>query len=461
MKKIISIVCLSLLFVVITQAQNSNSYIDYSDTYTMSEEIVQSNSISAVCTGQREDISELDANAQSQLADLILQYLTSVENPMYNPAIDHPAQKYTIVAEHSNFGGDASAWHSNDEVFFSWHRDYIQGLENWLLEQGYPEFVPLPAWNPNQPIPSAFQDAVVPEVLSTNSMELGNIQQGQLNMYEVDDITCEQFANMNHYAGFIRAGISNPTGTSFTSHNAVHGTIGGAMGFVETASAAAIFWLFHAHVDELYQCYQTYCQDCEPVFIRATHEGRGCDYCFDFSLNVNVDEITVTLIDENGIETILPWSPSRTCIPSTFLESGQSYTARIEGNNSTSEGCSAKDEVEIEFTAPLQPSRTKFIPNPCLQVQQEPQFPTTGFHPNNGGGTKSFIVKNIGDIRSFTFYNTVVQSGFTNQIGSSIELQNQEEILIIIPNQYVGYGNNYFFVEVGGGTSETQYFITN
>lgn len=451
-------VCMSSII-----AQNTESYVNYSDIYQTNQTIEQSSNPQTVCDGQRPDISEFNGDAQLLLSQLIIQYLTLEVNPDYNEGVDPTWLKYDIVAQHSDYGnltpaGSSSGsglWHSNNEMFFSWHRDYIQGLENWLLENGHSEFVPLPGWNPNTAMPSAFHNALVDGVGS-----LGNVNY-TADMYEVDDITCEQFNNMDHFAGFIRAGSANPTGGFFTNHNSVHVGVGGAMGSVPTASGAAIFWLFHAHVDDLYHCYQERCQGCEPVFIRVTHEGKDCDYCFDFSLNVNADDLSITLIDDDGTETNIPWPSWRNCIPYNYLQSGKSYKVRIEGNNNTNEGCSAKDEVVIEFTAPIQPTGNKFNPNPCLKVEQLPQFPTHGFHPNDGGGAKSFIVKNNGGTRSFTFYNVIVQTGYSNQIGTTIQLSNDEEVLVTIPNQFVGYGNNYFVVEVDEDTSEFQYFIAN
>lgn len=450
---------LPMLVAVIGNSQNNQNPIYYEDEYNVEAPIEQSSNSGTVCEGQRKDASNLPIEDQETLAGLILDYLTSVENPNFQSG-DPEFLRWDIVAKHSAYNTPGpnghGEWHSNNETFFSWHRDYIQGLEQFLLENGHPEFVPLPAWNPSNPIPLAFQ-AVVPGLGSLNNTD------PQANMYEVDDITCEQFESLgiDGFAGFIRAGSSNPTGASFTSHNNVHSTINGTMGTVSTASGAVIFWLFHAHVDELYQCYQTRCQECEPVFIRATHKGNGCNYCFDFSLNVNVVTIDIMLIDEDGTERSITLSKRKNCVPYYFMESGKSYTVRIEGNNATNALCSAKDIVEIDFVAPVQPMPTPRNPHPCGGVLQTEQFPTSGFHPNNGGGMKSFKVKNTGDTRSFTFYNTVTQSGLTSLISSQVELESGEEILVTIPSNYVGYGGNYFVTEVEGETYESQYFVLN
>ena len=457
---------LILSIVLVCSIQGYSQYDTYSDVNYIDQEITQSSGSQTPCSGQRDDASALPTEQQILLADLILQYLTSVENPSFEEG-DAEFLRWDIIAKHSDYGNftapgspsGSGLWHADDEMFFSWHRDYIQGLENWLLQRA-PQFVPLPAWDPSSPIPTPFQQVVE---------GLGNIAninplQGLPDMYIVDSMTCEQFANfgthdMANFAGFIRAGVANTTGGSFTNHNQVHSQIGGTMASVATASGAVIFWLFHAHIDELYQCYQTECQNCEPVFIRATHNSKDCDYCFDLSKSVNAEVINVTLIDESGFERSWQWPNGRTCINSTLLESLGSYTLRIEASNSTSEACSANDVVEIKFIAPEQPKGNKFNPYPCLKAYPVPQFPTNGFHPNDGGTTKSFRVVNDGDTRVFSFHNTITESGSMATISSDQTIQSGEEIIISIPDQMIGYGSNYFILQTGQETIEYQYMV--
>ena len=243
----------------------------------MTGPITQSSNTATECLGYRPDINTFSNGDVELLISLIIDYVTKDLNPNYDPVTEHPALKYDIVAIHSNYGGDASAWHSDDEMFFSWHRDYIRGLEEYLLDRGYAQFVPLPAWNPINAIPDPFlePEAMVEEVYNTPfvyldsdgevssvfEMPLQQVQPGALEMYTVDDMTCSQFPDMDEFAGFIRANDA----LGFTSHNSVHGAVNGAMIEVQTASAAAIFWLFHAYVDEIYYCYQTRC-DTNVVF---------------------------------------------------------------------------------------------------------------------------------------------------------------------------------------------------
>jgi len=251
------------------------SYKNYGDSFTLNRSVVQSTNTVTECLGYRPDINTFSNEDVELLISLIIDYVTKDLNPNYDPA-EHPALKYDIVAIHSNYGGNSSAWHSDDEMFFSWHRDYIRGLEEYLLDRSYSQFVPLPAWNPINAVPAPFlePEAMVEEVYNTPfeykdengmttsifQMPLQQVQPGTLEMYTVDDMTCSQFPDIDEFAGFIRANDVQ----GFTSHNAVHVALGGAMIEVQTASAAAIFWLFHAYVDDIYYCYQSYCGSVVP-----------------------------------------------------------------------------------------------------------------------------------------------------------------------------------------------------
>ncbi len=45
----------------------------------------------------------------------------------------------------------------SDFDFLSFHRAYLEGMEDWLLLQGYPQFVPLPCWDPSTTSPVEFR----------------------------------------------------------------------------------------------------------------------------------------------------------------------------------------------------------------------------------------------------------------------------------------------------------------
>src|SRR5262245_7466602 len=87
--------------------------------------------------GHRSDLNALPASERQALVNLILQYLND-----------------QVIADHLNIV------HSGEQLFIG-HRAYIGGLETWLGQQGASRFVPLPAWDPANPIPAEF-NAVKP-----------------------------------------------------------------------------------------------------------------------------------------------------------------------------------------------------------------------------------------------------------------------------------------------------------
>ena len=90
------------------------------------------------CDFRRADIATLDAGQQSQLCSLIMEYLkdgVDVNDPAINSVNDYP-----VVADHNvNFG---SIHFTGTPVFLTWHRAYIQQLENWLVDRGFTDFSP-------------------------------------------------------------------------------------------------------------------------------------------------------------------------------------------------------------------------------------------------------------------------------------------------------------------------------
>jgi len=50
-----------------------------------------------------------------------------------------------------------ASWRGPGQLFFPGHRGYIADFEIWLLNvKGRPEFVPLPKWNPANPLSHLF-----------------------------------------------------------------------------------------------------------------------------------------------------------------------------------------------------------------------------------------------------------------------------------------------------------------
>jgi hypothetical protein len=75
----------------------------------------------------------------SQLRTLLDQYI--------NEPTDNPVQEHKIAGMNMSLMIHADG-------FLAWHQHFLAELENWLVVNGGGKFVPLPYWNPAQPIPS-------------------------------------------------------------------------------------------------------------------------------------------------------------------------------------------------------------------------------------------------------------------------------------------------------------------
>ncbi|MHB8918038.1 MAG: tyrosinase family protein [Desulfocucumaceae bacterium] len=168
----------------------------------------------------RSNLSSLSENERSTLASLILQYVTP-----------------EIVEEHRNAA--LSGAHSDPVLFLSFHRRYIGGLEGFLQEQGYPQWVPLPAWNPAEPIPEEFN--------------IPNAGPGQLENLNPNVSFSPQFdpENLINYETVEELGAA-----ILPLHNLVHRRIGGVMNDMFRAPEAPIFWPFHSFIDDIWWNWQ-------------------------------------------------------------------------------------------------------------------------------------------------------------------------------------------------------------
>ncbi len=98
-------------------------------------------------TARRDLNNDLTSAERTLLAQLELDYLTGGNLS--------GAQRGAVVAEHRVA---INAWHGAPQ-FFPGHRGYIGEFELFLLNAGHPEFVPLPKWNPANPVPEEFGGA--------------------------------------------------------------------------------------------------------------------------------------------------------------------------------------------------------------------------------------------------------------------------------------------------------------
>jgi hypothetical protein len=170
--------------------------------------------------GRRIDLTTLDAPKRQRLVDLMLQYLTD-----------------EVVAAHLDIE------HSGEEIFTG-HREYIEGMETFLADNGGEEFVPLPKWDPATPIPSEFN--VVKDEDPFTRPPLGTLDPRMPLPPEYRlPVLCD------YESGAELGDAIDPW------HGRVHLRIGGTMALFEVASAAPIFWCWHAFLDDVYWDWQS------------------------------------------------------------------------------------------------------------------------------------------------------------------------------------------------------------
>ncbi len=176
----------------------------------------------------RTDLNALSAGERQVLVNLMLPYLTDA-----------------VVAQH------VTIIHSGVELFTG-HRAYIADLETYLQASGGGAFVPLPMWDPANPIPLEF-NVVKPQDDSTPRPPLVNLNPNMPLQPEWDYPAVCEFESGDDLGNAINGW-----------HGGVHVSIGGTMGSLAIASAAPIFWCWHAFVDHIYwnwQLCQVECPD--------------------------------------------------------------------------------------------------------------------------------------------------------------------------------------------------------
>lgn len=170
--------------------------------------------------GRRMNLNSLPAVERSVLVNLILDYLTDA-----------------VVSAHNTIT-------HNDIHIFTGHRAYIEGLEAFLSSRGASRFVPLPKWNPANPIPNEF-NVVRPQDNGTARAPLQNLNPNRPMPSQFAFPAVCSFTNGDDLGNAV-----NPW------HGGVHGAVGGTFGSFPIASAAPIFWCWHAFVDDIYHDWQ-------------------------------------------------------------------------------------------------------------------------------------------------------------------------------------------------------------
>jgi Common central domain of tyrosinase len=175
----------------------------------------------------RADLNTLTAVPRTPLANLMLNYLTDA-----------------VVADH------VSIVHSGLELFTG-HRAYLLGMENYLTANGGGAFVPLPFWNSASPIPPEFNVVKNP---GPSRPPLTNLNPGIPKPPQFEHPAVCEYDDPAQLGNDINGW-----------HGSVHCAIGGTMCMLPVASAAPIFWCWHAFVDHIYWDWQRCTVPCPDV----------------------------------------------------------------------------------------------------------------------------------------------------------------------------------------------------
>lgn len=412
--------------------------------------------------GRRRDVNNLEIDERQELNLLILDFLVSDPNPnwldtgpddqnIYNTYIEF---KYMTVWEHTQFG-DAAATLANHqgEQFLSWHREYIGKLEQYLLDQGYPQYVPLPAWDPNVAIPSEFYNEMIPEYLERGIDTNNNPDQPAgvatylsqqsdtwgWGAFPIANDYCTGYDDAEDFGGFMAgSGIHVP----------VHYDMGGAMSSQEATSGTSAFWILHANIDEYYYCYQL---DCQCPVVDVSGYSGSCSYCLDIGESTNATSHDVKLYDAMGNEVPVSLDGNG-CIDFSGLTVNATYNIVVTAIN---------DEMKDNIDCPLDQEIISFI------------VPTPPIKPCPGGititptsdagmyiGGVEFLVSAGGGLGGvYTFYNTPPSTGTPSVVATNIAVTSTSEVSISIPSALLESGINYFTAEGNGEVVTYQYFI--
>lgn len=221
----------------------------------------------------RADLNSLPPAQRTQLVNLMLNYLTD-----------------PVVAGHVNI------IHSGLELFTG-HRAYILGMENYLTANGGGAFVPLPFWNPANPIPTEFnivknQGPARPPLANLNPNLPKPPQFEYPAVCDYDDPA--QLGNdINGW------------------HGSVHCAIGGTMCSLPIASAAPIFWCWHAFVDHIYWDWQRCTVPCPDL--------TGC------YLEIAKKKIRAAGLKVGSITCVPGCTVAETCLPSYISDDASRY----------------------------------------------------------------------------------------------------------------------------------------
>lgn len=254
----------------------------------------------------RPDIFSFTSTQRAELADLIIDFVDVEIIQIHCDYTTHMGVSYDI---HDNFN------------FLPFHRTYLERLEDWLISQGHPEFVPLPKWTgevlpppefefagPNgngvspfcgsstcSDAPSGSAGCSSPTGWNTAIVSLPNNLTLPIISGTNNDLCDLQFNPLNYTANNDESGGSGLSRQIESPwHNQGHQFMGGVM-LNFRSPAAAIFWLWHANVDDKWKEWEENCSNQSsnttlPVDLYMKDNEFVVEYYRDRGEEPNIDE---------------------------------------------------------------------------------------------------------------------------------------------------------------------------
>jgi len=181
----------------------------------------------------RQDLNSLSSSERTELADLIRNHVTQA-------VLDEHE------AWHQIHGPGGTRGIGSGERFLAFHRNFIGKLEDNLISQGKNQYVPLPIWNPKDPIPSEFSHpgrstSNPQKQLPTWATESGGSDRAPIFNYT----SLGQFQSSDE--------LGRSLGVDF--HGSVHTTISGDMSSFRSPRDP-IFYPWHAFLDDLWSTWE-------------------------------------------------------------------------------------------------------------------------------------------------------------------------------------------------------------
>ena len=207
----------------------------------------------------RPDLASFSSLSRDTLVDLMQQYITA-----------------DIIEWHCDFRTLTSVNDlqiHDDFNFLPFHRAYMEGMEDFLILNGKPHFVPLPAWDPNTPTPLQFQLVDADCMLTSCNINVGN---GDPAQYCDDNINWNPSIDRSDYLELNNLCVygydpPSPPSVPYNDdedelsrtleapyHNDVHINMDGNM-FSFASPSSPIFWNWHAYLDDMWKDWECNC----------------------------------------------------------------------------------------------------------------------------------------------------------------------------------------------------------